>query len=270
MPLVDSHCHLTHERFEGELDAVLGRAAGAGVDTVVTIASELDDADRIADGFVGTRAGVRVFGTAGVHPHEVGRLPDPVRDPGAAADVVARLKALLVRPGVVAVGECGLDFHYDFSPRDAQFRWFEAQLQVAEETGLPVVVHCRSSEAEMAPRVREAGEAGVRGVLHCFPGDLALLATAMDAGWCVSFTGNVTFRKFDGLDAVREVPPGRYFLETDGPYMAPVPHRGKRNEPAFVPLVRDRIAELRRVGAHQVEAETTAAVTRFLGLEAPA
>jgi TatD DNase family protein len=268
MPLVDSHCHLTHQRFDEDRSEVLRRAADAGVDCVVSIASDLDDAERIASELVGMRGGVRVFGTAGVHPHDVGGLPDPEREPGAARDVLDRLRALVARPGVVAVGECGLDFHYDFAPRDAQRRWFDAQLRLAGEAARPVVVHCREAEADMIPRVMEAGEAGVRGVLHCFPGDLELLEAAMDAGWCVSFTGNVTFRRFDGSRAVQEVPAGRYFLETDGPYLAPVPHRGKRNEPAFVALVRDRVAELRGVAPAKVEAETTRAVVEFFGLDA--
>jgi TatD DNase family protein len=268
MSLVDSHCHLTHERFDEDRIEVLGRAARAGVSSVVSIASELTDADRIAETLVGTWEGVRVFGTAGVHPHEVGRLPDPEHDPGAAREVLDRLRELVARPGIVAVGECGLDFHYDFAPRDAQLRWFDAQLRLAGEVGRPVVVHCREAEADMIPRVREAGEAGVRGVLHCFPGDLELLGTAMDAGWCVSFTGNVTFRRFDGTRAVQEVPKGRYFLETDGPYLAPVPHRGKRNEPAFVALVRDRVAELRGVTPTEIETETTTAVEGFFSLAA--
>jgi TatD DNase family protein len=276
MALVDSHCHLSHERYAGELDAVLGRAEAAGVTTVVAVASELDDAARLtgartagalnmsaptAGALTGTRAGVRVVATAGIHPHEVGRLP-AFDDPAAEA-VLGRLRELLARPDAVAVGECGLDFHYDLAPAAAQFGWFQRQLELAGALDLPVVVHCRSAEAEMIPRVREAGEAGVRGVLHCFPGDLGLLEVAMDAGWSVSFTGNVTFRNFSGLDAVREVPAGRYFLETDGPYLAPVPHRGKRNEPAYVPQVRDRVAEVRGVPAAQVEAETTAAALAF-------
>ncbi len=266
MPLIDTHCHLTHERFDADRRTLLGRAAGAGVTTVVSIASELDDARRIADEIVGTRAGVRTFGTAGVHPHEVGALPDPEVEPEAAELVLDRLRGLLAREGIVAVGECGLDFHYDFAPRKAQLAWFEAHLGVAKELGLPAVVHCRAAEDAMIPLVRQAGAAGVRGVLHCFPGHLPLLEAALDAGWSVSFTGIVTFSRFEGAEAVRRVPSGRYFLETDGPYLAPVPHRGKRNEPAYVSLIRNRVAELRGVSPATVEAETTDAARTFFGL----
>ncbi len=294
MSLIDTHCHLSHEQFAEDVEAVLARAAAAGVARVITIASHLDDAERLpgpgivgdeadgairanranrADGANGAKEGgsetPRIFATAGIHPHEVGSLPDGGRGIGGSDGVretLDRLRGLLARPGVVAVGECGLDFHYDFAPRDVQYRWFGRQLEVAAEVGRPVVVHCRSAEEEMIPRVREAGEAGVRGVLHCFPGHLGLLETAMDAGWSVSFTGNVTFRNFTGMEAVQQVPAGRYFLETDGPYLAPVPHRGRRNEPAFVPLIRDRVAELRGESPATVEADTTAAAVAFFQL----
>jgi TatD DNase family protein len=263
---VDSHCHLSHEQFRADLGTVLAAAASAGVTQVVSIASHLADAEWIGDHLLGSRgAPVAVYGTAGIHPHEVGALS---RDPGAVGETLARLRSLCSVQGVVAVGECGLDFFYDFAPSEAQFFWFEAQLQMAASLDLPVVVHCRDAEAAMIPRVREAGEAGVRGVLHCFPGDLALLDTALDAGWCVSFTGNVSFRNFSGTEAVRVVPQDRYFLETDGPYLAPVPFRGKRNTPAHVPLIAEHVARLRGETVDRVAMDSTAAATRFFRLSA--
>lgn len=265
MALVDSHCHLSHEQFETDRAAVLAAAFDAGVGQVISIASDLPDAARIAAEFVGCHAqGTQVFGTAGIHPHEVGKLP---HDGSAAADVLAEIRALCARPGTVAIGECGLDFFYNFATPEVQAFWFGKQLELASELDVPVVVHCREAEAAMIPRVREAGEAGVRGVLHCFPGDLALLEVAMVAGWCVSFTGNVTFRSFTGLDAVREVPSGRYFLETDAPYLTPVPFRGKRNGPAHIPLVAARVSELRGEPVARVAAETTEAARRFFRLD---
>jgi len=164
------------------------------------------------------------------------------------------------------VGECGLDFHYDFSPRPVQHRVFDVHLEVAAEAGLPLVVHCREAEREMARLVREAGDSGIRGVLHCFPGDVGLFDAAMEAGWLVSFTGMVTFRSFSGADLVRAVPSDRYMLETDGPYMAPVPHRGSRNEPARVTNIRDRIAELRGTLPGVVEGETGVTAASFFHL----
>lgn len=270
MDLVDTHCHLSHPQYAEDLEAVLGRAVEAGVTRVVTIASDLDDAETLATRIVGPAGAGRpaIWGTAGVHPHHTGGLPEVQSEAGRA--LLDRLRQLLTRPGMVAVGECGLDFHYDFSPPAPQFAWFEAQLVVAAEVGLPVVVHCREAEAEMIPRVREAGRAGVRGVLHCFPGDLSLLEAALEAGWSVSFTGNVTFRSYPGGAAVQAVPAGRYLLETDGPYLAPVPHRGRRNEPAHVAAIRDRVAELRGVDPVQVAEETTRAALAFFGLDAVA
>jgi TatD DNase family protein len=255
--LIDTHCHLTADAFAPDREAVLARAGAAGVGAVVTIASDLRDAEAAGELAATPQAPVRLFHTAGIHPHQAGEAEPGDED---------RLRELLRAPGVVAVGECGLDFHYDFSPRDTQFRWFERQLGLAAELDLPVVVHCREAEQAMIPRIREAGGAGVRGVLHCFPGDLPLLEAAMEAGWAVSFTGIVTFRSFQGGEAVRTVPAGRYFLETDGPYLAPIPHRGKRNEPAHLPLIRDRVAELRGETPEQVEADTTNGARDFFRL----
>lgn len=258
--MIDTHCHLSHEQYEGDLNGVLERAEAAGVVQVITVASNLQDSGVLRS----ISDGVRVFRTAGIHPHHASE--------GASQDrsgVLEALSALLEDPAVVAIGECGLDFHYDFAPRADQFRWFEAQLELARSHALPVVVHSRSADAEMKPFVRDAGLEGVRGVLHCFPGDLGLLEVAMEAGWSVSFTGNVTFRNFEGTEAVRSVWDTRYFLETDGPYMAPVPHRGRRNEPAFVPRIRDQVALIRGVSADTVSLETTRNARAFFGLPAP-
>jgi TatD DNase family protein len=270
--LIDTHCHLTHEQYGADLGPVLSRAASLGVSQVVGIASDLADAEALLRLREQLRSGLlpgvgegetRIFTTAGVHPNHLSELPS---DPGAEREALEHLIDLLARPGVVAIGECGLDYHYDYTPPSVQARWFERHIQLAAETRLPLVVHCREAESAMIPRVREAGEAGVRGVLHCFPGDLELLETAMQAGWCVSFTGNVTFKSFQGVEAVRQVPRGRYFLETDGPYMTPVPHRGTRNEPGTIPLIRDRIAELRNEPWSQVAEDTTAAAHQFFHL----
>jgi TatD DNase family protein len=264
--LVDTHCHLTHDRYDRDRASVLRRAREAGVGAVVTIASHLEDAAAVqtlldspdAASFA-TSPGTGLFGTAGVHPHHAS---------GAGPDLRARLEAFLdAHPRVVAVGECGLDFHYDHSPRDVQRKVFELHLQVAAERGLPAVVHCREAEDEMIPMVRESGAAGMRGVLHCFPGHRELLEAALESGWLVSFTGLVTFPAWNGSESVRAVPTDRYMLETDGPYMAPVPHRGKRNEPAFVPWIRDRVAELRGESGDEVARRSTQTAMRFFGLE---
>ena len=264
--LVDTHCHLTDRRYAEDLPDILTRAKTGGVGAVVAVASDLDDAARVRGLFGGgpsTSAShlsrPRLFGTAGIHPHQSAAAPDGLRE--------RLLEALSADSRVVAVGECGLDYHYDFSPKDRQRQVFDVQIEVARETGLPLVVHCREAETDMRDAVRAAGSAGVRGVLHCFLGDMTLLETALAAGWMVSFTGIVTFPSFQGSEAVRDVPRDRYMLETDGPYLAPVPHRGKRNEPAMVAAVRDRVAELRGEDRAQVENDAFATARRFFGVD---
>lgn len=263
--LIDTHCHLTHERYGDDLPGVLAGASEAGVGGVVAIASDLGDADAVArlpdlreaDGGAG-EGWPDLWGTAGVHPHEAEDAPRRLRD---------RLVARSSPPGaVVALGECGLDYHYDFSPRGVQRRVLDAHVEAASETGLPLVVHCRAAEGDMTAAVREAGGAGVRGVLHCFAGHDGLLDAALEEGWLVSLTGLVTFPSFTGAGAVRRIPGDRYMLETDGPYMAPVPRRGRRNEPAFLPYIRDAVARLRDEAPSEVERATTANARRFFGL----
>lgn len=278
--LIDTHCHLTDARFQEDLPETLARAHESGVGAIIAIASSLPEADVVRALWSGVSGGgapgagseasvgepgsagaarPAIWGTAGVHPHEAA---------SGQPEFLERLReALAMDPRFVAIGECGLDYHYDFSPRGTQLEIFESQIGIAEETGLPLVVHCREAEEDMRSIVGQAGRAGVRGVLHCFPGDPELLDVALDAGWLVSFTGMITFRSFSGEEAVRRVPGDRYMLETDGPYLAPVPHRGKRNEPAWVARVRDRVAEIRGETPQQVERATTATAERFFGLD---
>ncbi len=258
MRLFDSHAHLTDERFAAELDLVLDRAAAAGVDAVVSIASDLEDAEA-AIALASRAASPRIFATAGIHPHQAHRC-----DEGA----LARLEALArSAPRVVAVGETGLDFYYDNAPRDVQLAAFRSQLDVAERLGLPVVVHSRDADEALA-QVIEAYSGRVTGVLHCFSGGAPLLRTGLEAGWYVSFAGIVTFKNYDGDELVRLVPPDRLLVETDSPYLAPVPRRGKRNEPAFVEHVLRRVASIRGDDAGELAEATHRNACRFYGLEA--
>ncbi len=255
--LFDSHCHLTADAFDDDRDDVLARALAQGVDHVVTIASHADDAREaiaLAEAFDG------VWSTAGVHPHEARR---------ASADELARVRELLDHPRVVAVGECGLDFFYDHAPRAEQFAAFRAQAAFAVETGLPLVVHCRDADAEMAEELRgEVGEAV--GVLHCFSGGDALLDVALERGWYISFSGMVTFKKFDAQAQVRRVPSDRLLVETDAPYLAPVPRRGRRNEPALVVHTARALAEIRGESFDDLAAATLRNARRFYGLDSEA
>jgi len=241
--LFDTHCHLTDPSFAGDLPEVLRRAEEAGVAAMISIASTVEDARAVA-ALAAEHPAVR--GTVGIHPHHAGDAEE--------GDLEA-IRSLAVGEGVVALGETGLDYHYDNSPRDVQRRWFEAHLELAGELGLPVVVHSRSANRDTEAMVR-AAPPGVRGVLHCFGGDLPLLETALDRGWSVSYGGVVSFRRFDGGELLQAVPRDRLLLETDAPYLAPVPHRGRRNEPALVALVRDAVAACRGEEPAEVEEYT--------------
>ncbi len=253
MDLVDTHCHLTDPAFEDDLPRVLERARAAGVGRIVTVASDLPDAHRVVE-LCGRFPLLR--GAVGIHPHAAA---------SASVEDLAEVGELAREEGVVAVGEIGLDFHYDHAPRDVQLRLFRRQLDLARDLDLPVVVHSRDADGEMEGILREQG-GGVRGVLHCFTGGRALLEQALAVGWRISFTGLVTFRRFDGADLLRAVPRDRLMLETDAPYLAPVPHRGKRNEPAFLPLVARSVAAHRGEDPGEVARYTTEAARAFYRL----
>jgi TatD DNase family protein len=231
---IDSHAHLADEAFDGDRDEVISRARSAGAAAIVCIGASVEQAQlsaRIAE----THPGFVAF-TAGIHPHDAGSFD-------AAADIPA-IEALLKR-GAAALGECGLDYHYDNAPREQQRRAFAMQLELARRYALPVVVHTRDADADTAAMVREAGQNGIGGVLHCYTGGPDLARTALDAGWYVSFSGIVTFKNWLRDDVIRTIPDDRILVESDSPYLAPVPHRGKRNEPAWVALTAARVAELR-------------------------
>lgn len=245
----DSHCHLTDGAFADDLTQVLVEARASGVSRVVCIASDPDDARNalaLADADPG------IWSTAGVHPHGVSAIGPEALD---------RVRELAYAERCVAIGETGLDYYYDNAPRDTQRRFFLDHLELARETGLPVVVHCREAEEDMASIVREAGD-GITGVLHCFGGPPRLLDVAMESGWLVSFTGTVTFKRFD-TGVVKAVPSDRYMIETDAPYLAPVPHRGRRNHPGLVPVVAEAVAEIRGEPLSRVALDTWENAARF-------
>ncbi len=258
--LVDSHCHLTDPRFEADRWGVLFRALAAGVERILVVASSGADALKVA-GLLDEAEGVaevpRLWGTAGVHPHEAG---------GAKEEDLSVIRELARdHPRVVAVGETGLDFHYEHSPRAVQESLFRRHMALAEELGLPVVVHSRDAD-EATARILLEGGTRVRGVLHCFTGGEALMDAALDLGWMVSFTGIITFKSYGSRDLVRSVPGDRLMVETDAPYLAPAPHRGRRNEPAFVSRVAEELAVIRGEDLNEVMGYTTGNAVRFFDL----
>lgn len=243
--MFDSHCHLTADPFAQDLDPVLERARAAGLSGLVCIASTPSDAQ---DALALARTHQGVWCTAGLHPHEAAAAADGWED---------ELAALLAEPEVVAVGECGLEFHYDVGPKDRQLEVLHRQVGLAQGADLPLVIHSRDADAEMI-QLLQALPPGVRGVLHCFTGGEALLEAGLQADWYVSFSGIITFKRFTDQDLVRRVPGDRILVETDAPYLAPVPFRGRRNEPAHVVHTARAAAAMRG----EDEEEFAARVTR--------
>ncbi|MEX0690333.1 MAG: TatD family hydrolase [Gemmatimonadales bacterium] len=249
--LVDTHCHLGDAAFDADRAEVVARARAAGVGAAVIVA------DTIAASHTAARLATE-FGltaTAGVHPHAAATW-------SAGSEV--ELEQALTAAGVVAVGETGLDYHYDFASREAQRAAFEAQLALGATTGKPVVIHARKADDDMAAILREWG-ARARLILHSFSSGPGVFEAAMEAGAYVSFSGMVTFRNWDGAAYVTACPSDRILVETDAPYLAPAPHRGRRNEPAWVTEVARRVAELRDTPPEMIATITTANAIRCFG-----
>jgi TatD DNase family protein len=245
--LVDSHCHLDFPDFASEIDAIVGRAEAAGIGRIVTISTRVrrhHEVLAIAERFAG------VYCSIGTHPHYAHEEPDVT-----ASDLVR----VTNHPKVVAIGEAGLDDHYDFSPRAAQEKGLRAHIAAARETGLPLVIHSREADADMARILREESRAGAfAAVLHCFTGGRDLAMTGIELGLYVSFSGILTFRNSDALRAIAaELPAERILVETDAPYLAPSPWRGKRNEPSYVAETARILAECRGVDMAAIARQTS-------------
>ncbi len=245
--LVDSHCHLDFEDFSGELDGIVARARAAGIGRMVTISTRVKRhagliaiADRFAE----------VYCSIGTHPHYAHEELDL-----STADLVG----LTRHPKTVAIGEAGLDYYYDLSPREAQERGFRNHIAAARETGLPLVIHSRQADADMAAILEEeSGKGAFPAVLHCFTGGRDLAQRAVALGLFVSFTGILTFKKSEELRAIAaELPADRILVETDAPYLAPGRHRGKRNEPAYVVETAKVLAQARNVSFEEIARQTT-------------
>jgi TatD DNase family protein len=235
--LIDSHAHLDFEDFAGDLDGVMARARTAGVRRVVTIGLWRKDGDFGNALELATRWPGFFSATAGVHPHECARVSEA--DWAGAA-------ALAADPRVVGVGETGLDYHYDLSPRDVQQASFRRSIRLAHQVGKPLVIHVREAEADCLRVLREEGLPAAGGVIHCFTGDAGAARNYLDLGLQISVAGIITFKTAEPIrEAVKLVPDDRLLIETDAPFLAPIPFRGKRNEPAHVRLVAEKVAEVR-------------------------
>lgn len=263
--MIDSHCHLAGDEFVADLTAVVTRAREAGIDRTLVILAAQDDAEWLrGQALPGLWPAVRF--AVGVHPHQAQLF---AAQPAAAAAAVAG--RLAQSPLVRAIGEIGLDYHYDFSPKDVQQAVFRAQLALAQARGLPVVIHTREAEADTLQLIEEAQARGpLAGVFHCFTGDAAVAERAVATGFYLSFAGILTFpRAVELREAVRVVPLDRLLLETDAPYLAPVPHRGKRNEPAFVSLTAGAVARERGMTVADLVAAVTSNFDRLFASKGP-
>jgi TatD DNase family protein len=255
--MIDSHCHLAGTEFQSDLPEVVERAQTAGVSSALVILAA-DDVDEVQrSGLVGTAwPGVRF--ASGVHPHAAGKYQT---DPAVA---VTDVEAALTGEGRIrAIGEIGLDYHYDFAPRDVQQAVFSAQLRLAATRNLPVVIHTREADDDTFRLLHESAPPR-RGVLHCFTGDRDAARRGLDLGFYISLSGIVTFpRALELKEVAKLVPLDRLLIETDSPFLAPVPYRGKRNEPAHVARVAEVIAELRQTDAQAIAEATTDNFTRL-------
>lgn len=244
--LIDTHAHLNDSRFSKDLPDVIGRAAHAGVSTIINVGFDLDSSQAAVDLAQKYKS---VFATVGVHPHDAGRVETGWAD---------RVRSLATEKKVVAIGEIGLDYYYNHSSAQAQEAVFREQIRLAKELGLPVIVHDRDAHEEVLTILREeqAWEAG--GVFHCFSGDVSFVHKCLELGFYISLAGPVTFKNAKDLQAVAtEIPSNRLLIETDSPYLAPVPYRGKRNEPAYVTAVVHHVSKLRGESIQDVAAQTS-------------
>ncbi|MBB4267438.1 TatD family hydrolase [Roseospira visakhapatnamensis] len=257
--LVDSHCHLDFPDFAEDLDDLVIRAHGAGVGHMLTICTHVTRFDRV---LAVARRFDSVHCTVGIHPHEAGKEPE------TSAETLIRMAE---DPKVVGFGETGLDFFYEHSPRDVQERSFRQHIRAARDSGLPVVIHTRDAEADTLRILEEEHARGAfPGLIHCFSSDPELAEKAVELGLMISVSGIVTFRKAEALrDTIRAVPLNHLLVETDAPYLAPVPKRGKRNEPAYTAHTAAVVAEVKGVTPAELAEATTATFFRLFSKARP-
>ena len=252
--LVDTHCHLNHEQFNDDLTDVIARAEAADIRRMIVIGFDLTSSQRaveLAEQFDS------VYAAVAVHPHDAQSYD---------ADTETVLRQLAIRPNVVAIGEIGLDYHYDHSPRAEQHSAFRAQLAMAKELRLPVIIHCREAYEDTLDVLESEMDGEFSGVMHCWGGTMEEAQRSLDLGMFLGFGGVITFKNADEVrEVARQAPSNRILIETDAPYLAPVPHRGKRNEPSYTQLVCEKLAELRQIPLDMLAAQTTANASVLFG-----
>jgi TatD DNase family protein len=244
---IDTHAHLFYPNFEGELDEIISKSKQDGVDYILVPATDLKTAEQVIKL---TEKYEMVYGAVGVHPHDTKDWD---------SSLISEIEKLAKHKKIVAIGEIGLDYYYDFSPKEKQIEAFKAQIELALKLDLPVIIHNRDSDEDMMEIIRNYCGSGLKGQFHCFNGSLEDAMELVGMNYMISFSGNITFKKADGLRKIlQHIPPENLLLETDSPFMTPVPHRGKRNEPVYVKLIAEKIAEL-----HKLRIEDVARITSF-------
>ena len=255
---IDSHAHLFFKDFQGDIDDVINRALGAGVDYIICPGTDLETSKSAID--LAEKYEI-VFACVGFHPHDASK---------ADSKSLEKIEELSIHPKVVAIGEVGLDYHYNFSLPEKQREVFGRQIEIARRRDLPVVIHSREAEDDTLTIVEEGvrHESHLRGVFHCFPGDVTMAKKIIGWGFCISIPGPVTFGAKPGrassmAEVVSRVSMENILLETDSPYLAPIPFRGKRNEPAYVPIIAKRVAELQGRSVEEIGRMSSAAAKRL-------
>jgi TatD DNase family protein len=246
--LIDSHAHIQGKEYAGETSAILQRAREAGVERIIVVGGAGDMSSNDAAVTL-AESSPSLYATVGMHPHDAKDVSE---------EELRKIKQLAAHPKVIAVGETGLDYFYNHSPREVQRRVFAQFVRLAMETGLPLVVHERDASSETVEILRREGTGRIKGVIHCFTGNYDAARAYLDLGFYLSFTGIVTFKNADALrEVVRQVPLERMFVETDSPYLTPVPHRGKRNEPAYVRFVAETVGKVKQFDLEKVAQVTS-------------
>lgn len=243
--LIDTHAHLDFENYNGDREEVIRRAHEAGVKAIITIGI---DAGTSAQSVAIAENNENVFAAVGVHPHDAAKIEE---------DDLDQIRRLLDHPRVVAIGEVGLDFYRNMSPHDIQKRLLKTFLGWSLELDYPLIIHTREADDDILRIISDKSRSGWSGVFHCFSGDVEMAGKVLDMGFHISFTGNITYKNSRSVEVMKEVPLEKLLLETDSPFMAPVPHRGKRNEPAYVNQVAQKIAEVKGVSTAEVARVTS-------------
>jgi TatD DNase family protein len=252
---IDTHAHLFYPNFEGELDAIISVAKQNGVDYILVPATDLKSAEQVLEL---TKKYEMVYGAVGIHPHDTKNWN---------SSFISKVEKLAKNKKIVAIGEIGLDYYYDFSPKEKQMEAFKAQIELAIKLDLPAIIHNRDSDKDMMEMIRSYCGAGLKAQFHCYNGSLEDAMELVGMNYMISFTGNITFKKADSLRKIlQHIPPENLLLETDSPFMTPVPHRGKRNEPVYVKFVAEKIAELHKLRIEDVARITSYNAFRIFGI----